>query len=221
MHDSTGFQACLLLTVHKSNKASIQASIRAGSVELSTQPRLTNKAIRMIKHDGGVEALETEYGDYYVAGYRLGGDTAMLISSSSHSTRDKEVYGVTLSAEVLFFEASTHWEKDLNTFTSGSSLKLLGYDTLDNKTWNEASTGSSQNSCAALYDANKQIGLRTQCLGERLSDILDGMGLVNGQQLTIAQCDELAKRGVVVELVLLPIRTVRHVMEWMIQDNII
>ncbi|KAK4221371.1 hypothetical protein QBC38DRAFT_377261 [Podospora fimiseda] len=203
-----------------SNKASIRSSIRAGTVELECQPRLTNQAIITVKYNGGVPALEERYGDYYVAGYKLGGDTAMLLSSSSYATKEKEVYGVTLTVEVLFFEASKHWEKDFNTFASGSSLKLMGYDTLEGKNWNEASSGRGE-AAARLFQKSKEIALSTQCMGERLSQILDEMGLHNGDELTMEQCDALTKKGIVVELVLMPIRTLRHVMEWMVQDNII
>ncbi|RFN44899.1 hypothetical protein FIE12Z_10880 [Fusarium flagelliforme] len=201
-----------------SNKASIRASIRSGFVELATQPRLTDKAITVIKFGGGIPSLEARYGDYYVAGYRLGGDTAMLMSSSSYNTKEKEVFGVTVSVEVLFFESSTHWEKDFNLFASGTSLKLQGYDTLSAQNWNESSSGDSG---ATLFERSKVIANNTQNLGERLSAILDRMKLQSGAELTMEQCDNLTRSGIVVELVLMPIRTTRHVLEWAVQDNII
>ncbi|KAG7294216.1 hypothetical protein NEMBOFW57_004286 [Staphylotrichum longicolle] len=203
-----------------SNKTSIRASLRTGSVELARAPRLTDQAIAMIRYNGGIEALESRYGDYYVAGYRLGGDTALLLSSSAHATKERKVYGVTVTTEVLFFEASKHWEKAFDTFASGSTLTLLGYDTLAGKNWNERAEGGGEGA-ARLFDSSKEIGLSTQCLGERLSDILDGMGLQDGAELDAQTCDELIRKGVVVELVLRPVRTLRQAIQWMLQDNII
>lgn len=203
-----------------SNKTSIRASLRAGSVELAQQPRLTDKSIATIRYNGGIEALEARYGDYYVAGYRLGGDTAMLLSSAAHATKEREVYGVTVKVEVLFFEASKHWEKAFDTFSSGSTLTLLGYDTLAGKNWKERAEGGGE-TAAQLFASSKDIALGTQCLGERLSDILDDMGLHDGTELDAQTCDELIRRGVVVELVLRPVRTLRQVVRWMLQDNVI
>jgi hypothetical protein len=203
-----------------SNKTSIRASLRAGSVELACPPRLTDKAIATIRYNGGIEALESRYGDYYVAGYRLGGDTALLLSSAAHATKEREVYGVTVTVEVLFFEASKHWEKAFDTFASGSTLTLLGYDTLAGRNWNERAEGAGE-SAARLFDSSKEIVLSTQCLGERLSKILGDMGLQDGVELDAQTCDELIRKGVVVELVLRPIRTLRQVIQWMLQDNII
>ena len=203
-----------------SNKTSIRASLRAGSVELACQPRLTEKSKAIIRYNGGIEALEARYGDYYVAGFRLGGDTALLLSSAAHVTKDREVYGVTLKAVVLFFETSKHWKKDFDTFTSNSTLTLLGYDTLAGKTWNERAEGAGDPS-ARLFEASKDIALSTQCLDGRLANILDGMRLRDGAELDALTCDELIREGVVVELVLRPIRALRQVMHWVLQDNVI
>lgn len=205
---------------HQSGKTSINSSIRVGFVDLATPPHLTTQAIKVIKYNGGINAFEERYGDYYVAGYRLGGDTAMLMSSSSTETKEKEVYGVTVTEDVLFFEHSDSWSKEFNAFSSESSLKLLGYDTLSATNWSEDSRGA-QREAVRLLRKSRDIALSTQCLGERLSAILDEMGLGDGGELTMEQCDALTKKGLVVELVLLPLRTVRHVMEWMIHDNLI
>lgn len=173
----------------------------------------------MVKYGGGIPAFERRYGDYYVAGYRLGGDTAMLMSSSSYKTKVTETIGVTVTVEVLFWEISDHWETDFKFFASGRSLKLLGYDTLGARNWNESASGNAE--VAELFVRSKDIALSTQSLGERLSGILDDMGLHHGDELTMEQCDKLTKAGVVVELVLMPVRGLRHVLEWAYQDNII
>ena len=71
-----------LLSWKQSDKTSIRASVRAGTIELEREPRLTKEAIIEIKYGDGYQGFCERYGDYYLAGYRLGGDTGLMLSSS-------------------------------------------------------------------------------------------------------------------------------------------
>jgi len=110
----------------QSDKTSIRSSVRSASVELERSPRLTTEATIAIKYDGGYANFCERYGDYYVAGYRIGGETGLLISSSSFRTKKVEKFGVKVTLEVLFVEVSKTWSKDFEEFGAGRSLKLLG-----------------------------------------------------------------------------------------------
>lgn len=65
-----------------SDKISLTSTCRAGTIEFQRQPRLTPEAIIEIKYGDGYEGFCRRYGDYYLAGYRLGGDTGILLSAS-------------------------------------------------------------------------------------------------------------------------------------------
>jgi hypothetical protein len=61
---------------------------------LSAIPKLTDQAIIVVKYQGGINTFEERYGDYYVAGYRLGGDTGVLFGTSKSTTFKDEALSV-------------------------------------------------------------------------------------------------------------------------------
>lgn len=226
---------------------------------------MTKEAIMEIKYGGGYEGLCERYGDYYVSGYRLGGDTGILMSASGHRREQIDEYSVTATVEVLFVEVSKTWEKDFRTFSSGRQVRLLGYDTLDAKSWNrfraagddvkemmdwaakapvrEASRNAKADIKGKLFQAmeeEKQIDMlrgetgedslradtnaimtRSESLLERIYEVLDKHGYRNEQSLTFVQCEELLAEGIVIELMLEPMRRLRDVIQWRAEDNII
>lgn len=251
----------------QSDKISLNASCRAGTIEFQRQPRLTKEAIIEIKYGGGYEGLCERYGDYYVSGYRLGGDTGILMSASGQRREQVDKYGITATVEVLFVEVSKTWEKDFRTFSSGRQVRLLGYDTLDAKSWNrfraagddvkemmawtaeapvrEAPNPSNTKTdiksklCQAMEEEKQMdmlrgetgedslradtnaIMTRSESLLERIYEVLDKHGYRNGQSLTFVQCEELLAEGIVIELMLEPMRRLRDVIQWRAEDDMI
>ncbi|KAJ5150901.1 uncharacterized protein N7482_010153 [Penicillium canariense] len=217
-----------------SDKISLTSSCRAGTIEFQSQPRLTLEAIKEIKYGGGFEGLCQRYGDYYLAGYRLGGDTGILMSASGQSRTEIEKYGITATVTVLLISASEHWEKEFQSFRSGRQVRLLGYDTLDNKHWQNFSAagddikevdawacgGSAVDSNSLLADTNA-IMTRSENILERVSEVLERHGYRNGESLTYVQCEELVQEGIVVELLLQPMSRLRDVILWRNERNII
>jgi hypothetical protein len=217
-----------------SDKISLTSSCRAGTIEFQSQPRLTLEAIREIKYGGGFDALCQRYGDYYLAGYRLGGDTGLLMSASGKTKTEVENYGVTATVNVLFISASKHWEKDLHSFRSGRQIQLIGYDTLDDRNWRNFSAAgddvkemedwargtSAVNSTSFLADT-EAIMTRSENLLERVGEVLEKHGYRNGESLTFVQCEELVQEGIVVELLLQPMSRLRDVIRWRNERDII
>ncbi len=199
------------------------------------QPRLTKEAIIEIKYGGGYEGLCERYGDYYLTGYRLGGDTGILMSASGHQREQIDTYGITATVTVLFVSASEHWEKDFRTFGAGRQVELLGYDTLDNKNWQRFSAAGdddikelkawADNEPAVDVDSLRAdinaIMTRSENLLERIGEVLERHGYQNGERLTFAQCEELLAEGIVIELLLEPMSRLRDVVRWRLEKNII
>lgn len=203
---------------------------------------MTKEAIIEIKYGGGYEGLCERYGDYYLAGYRLGDDTGILMSASGHSQERIDKYGITATVKVLFVSASKSWEKEFRTFGAGRQVRLLGYDTLDAKTWNRfraagddvkemeawAKTvpedplrGEENTGEDPLRADTDAIMIRSESLLERVYEVLDKPGYRNGESLTFVQCEELLAEGVVVELLLEPMKRLRDVIQWRAEKNII
>lgn len=203
----------------QSDKSSIRASLRCGVVELERNPRLSHESLAMLKYGGGYKAFTEKYGDYFVWGYRLGGDTGIMISSSAFEKKKVEKYGIKLTVEVLFVEMSHTWTKDFHTFSAGKKMRLLGYDTLSDTNWN--ATMEASGDIEKLSDKAAEVILRSQSLLERSIKTLEDHGMFNGDHLTNSQCDLLTGRGIAVELVLLPMSALRDVARWTTERNVI
>ncbi|KAJ5091270.1 hypothetical protein NUU61_006140 [Penicillium alfredii] len=73
------------------------------------------------------------YGDYYVAGLRLGGDSCVFASINQKNRRDSEKYNVKAEARLLVLSAATTWNKDIVKEHFKVSVQFAGYDNLFNK----------------------------------------------------------------------------------------
>ena len=202
----------------QSEKQSVRSSVRAGSITLQRPPRLTTDAIITINYNGGYSAFCDRYGDYYLAGYRIGGETGILMSASSFRSQKDESYGVKVTLEVLIFEASKTWTKDFHEFNTGRSLKLLGYDTLEGANWNSTASGDGVSS---LRQQTLALISRSQSILNRVEAALDDLEMCDVAGLTNEQCDRLAQAGLVVELLLEPLHTLRDLKRWTLEKNII
>lgn len=172
----------------------------------------------MLKYGGGYDAFTKIYGDYFVCGYRLGGDTGLLISNSSFSNKKDESYGITATIEVLFVETSKTWTKNIHSFAAGKSMKLLGYDTLSVKDWNVT---TAEDGIEILVDRAEGIMLESQNILERTLKLLDELGIADGDHLSHEQCEYLTGNGVAVELVLLSMSAIRDVARWITEHDVI
>ncbi|KAF4333583.1 hypothetical protein FBEOM_12597 [Fusarium beomiforme] len=202
-----------------SDKSSVRANLRCGVVELERNPRLCHEALVMLKYGGGYRAFTNKYGDYFIWGYRLGGDTGIMISSSAFDKKTVEKYGIELTVEVLLIEGNKKWTKDFHTFSAGKKMRLLGYDTLSNVNWNV--TMEALGDIEQLANQAEDIILQSQNLLERSIKILEEHGMSNGDHLTNEQCDFLTSSGIAVELVLLPMTALRDVARWTTERNVI
>ena len=173
----------------------------------------------MLKYGGGYKAFTEKYGDYFVWGYRLGGDTGLVISSSAFEKKKVEQYGIKLTVEVLLVEVSHTWTKDFHTFSAGKKMRLLGYDTLSDTNWNVSmeATGDIEK----LAKQAEEIVQRSQDLLPRSIQLLESQGMFHGDHLTNEQCDFLTSNGIAAELVLLPMSALRDVARWTTERNII
>lgn len=172
----------------------------------------------MLKYGGGYPSFCQRYGDYYLAGYRIGGETGILISASSFSSKKVETFGIKVTVEILFFEASKTWTQDFCEFNSSRSLKLLGYDTLEGAYSNSSISGSGVD---VFRSQILSLVSRSQSILDRVEAALDGLEMFDGTQLTNEQCDRLIEAGLVVELLLQPMYSLRDVKRWTAENNII
>ena len=141
---------------------------------------------------------------------------------------------MTVIVEVLFIEASKSWAKDFESFTSGKSLKLIGFDNLKGLNWKRYSAvddqvetmkdwagGIAPSSLQSLVADVDAIILRSHGLREKIGLMLEAHGAKDGESLTFKQCEGWVKANVVVELLLQPMSRLRDVVTWRNENDII
>lgn len=84
-----------------SKKASVTTSCRAGTVAFVRPPELSADAFGVL-HRQSIDAFHAIYGDYYIGGYRIGGDTLVLFSADASSRSESETKRVNIDVESWF-----------------------------------------------------------------------------------------------------------------------
>lgn len=220
---------------------SIRTSYRAGSITLRSRPALSTDALVVLKHQGGIPAFKYQYGDYYVAGYRLGGDAGVALSETATANRKVERLSVKVSVKVLFVKASKTHEKFFRSAGASSGFRVSGFDTLtqtlvpagspvsvfsESKTVDKAGGG--------IESAMEQLATRAKdmeklCIGlpRRVTHEINKLGLRENQIMTwqgLQECMDVEQgmgSHLVVEMILLPITSLRPVIEWSMSADVI
>ncbi|KAB8206011.1 hypothetical protein BDV34DRAFT_234965 [Aspergillus parasiticus] len=111
-------------------KASIQASIRTGTIYID-EPHFSLNALADTRRSRSEPSYFSEiYGEYYVASLQLGADAGVLASSASKKHLETESLDVKGTLHVLWWdiEAGNHTESQSSEFWS--RINVTGFDTL-------------------------------------------------------------------------------------------
>jgi hypothetical protein len=79
-----------------------------GQIRLAEEPALSNDAHDVLLK-GGVAAFQSAYGDYYVAGFKLGAESGICMSFSENDRSESESWSITITVKFLFMSASHTW----------------------------------------------------------------------------------------------------------------
>lgn len=221
---------------------SIRTSYRAGNITLRDRPTLSTEALVVLKHQGGIPAFKYRYGDYYVAGYRLGGDAGVSLSETATASRKVERLSVKVAVKVLFVKASKTHEKFFRSAGASSGFRVSGFDTLTQmlvpagepvSVFSESSTsdkglpGSCESAMEALATRAKAMEKICVRLPWRVTQEINRVGLAENQEISWGRLQELlggecgTGGHLVVEMILLPVTSLRPVIEWSLSEDVI
>ncbi|CEH18478.1 hypothetical protein CBOM_04878 [Ceraceosorus bombacis] len=229
-------------------KTSVRASYRCGSIILRRPPKLSQESSLALKYGEGLTEFEAKYGDYFVYGYNLGADNAMLVSTNASSLSTQERKTLTVKAECFLFDVEFTEHFDSASYSASAALNITGYDTLSGSTLDEHTKW--QASTSVEFDAVQRRSRTMRLLGDqlpsRVEDACEELGLRLGQgkanraesartglmqdfapvaglekPVDRATCRRVMKSNVIVEVVLMPVKSLRSVQEWMYSDDII
>ena len=193
---------------------------RAGSIAFVHPPRLSEVALQTLKYNGGLPAFEKKWGDYYVAGYRIGGDAGVMMSLASSSKIVSESVTVCIKVEILFFSLENSWSKSWSQAESDLRVTLSCFSTFEQAQIQEQRQLGDPKLHKFIEEA-RGIHDRAQGLVDTIQRKLDSIGISKDKDITTEQCVGLCESGMVVELLLFPIGNLRELQYWRTDDNII
>ncbi|KAH7236518.1 hypothetical protein BKA59DRAFT_406096 [Fusarium tricinctum] len=209
--------SCLL---YQSSKTSVMTTYRAGSITFSYPPKLSEAALQTLKYNGGLSAFKAKWGDYYVAGYRIGGDAGVMMSLGSSSKTVSESVTVCIKVEVLFFSFEDSWSKSFSSAESDLRVTLSCFSTVEQAKIQEQRQLGDPKLFSFIEEA-RGIHNRAQGLVDTIQRKLDHLGVSRAQHVTAEQCVGLCQSGVVVELLLFPVENLRELQYWKTDENVI
>lgn len=167
-----------------------------------------------------MEALTERFGDFYVGGYALGGDTGALASAASADSLFYKRLKIVLKIRVLFINVYKTLVDETQSFQFAfQSETFSGFDSLSN-TYVSASAKQGSRPEDALAAAGNLANL-AQTLNDRVSEKIVQTGLHENEPLSKETCERVFKSGLVAEVLLFPVAQSRDVLVWRNNSDII
>ncbi|OBS23325.1 hypothetical protein FPOA_03874 [Fusarium poae] len=195
-----------------SNKASVNTSFRAGSVGYERSPELSEAAFKILTRQG-IEAFKSVYGDYYVGGYRVGGDAAVLFSTDQSSYSETEKKSLQIKVETWLGDYEESWSTTSINSSSTAVVRVSAFSTLEQQIIAKTVQMGTPEFRAAIQQG-RAIHKRAHGLEDEVTKVLNEVGVRHGKIVTPRQCTQLCQRAVVIELQLVPIECLRQVRFW-------
>jgi len=191
------------MTLEKSTKSSFRTTYRSGKLAFSDLPALSSKALETLGTSNNPhEDFKTQFGEYYVAAYMLGGSNAnMLAGMAAESSSSMDISG-SYTIKVAFIKKTKpieHHERGGGGLAVGN---LSAYDTLNS--WDVNLAASERESYNGLMRAAEENSLRGWTLAARVQAKAEEMGLQPGKRVSHTVCEGVCRGGLVVELLLMP-----------------
>ncbi|ODM15567.1 hypothetical protein SI65_09170 [Aspergillus cristatus] len=184
-------------------KASIQATIRTGTVYIN-EPRFSLEALADTRRTRSNPSYFSErYGDYYVASLQLGADAGVLASSASSAHAESESLDIKVTLTVLWWDIEVNYHSEKHSSSQWSNFNITGFDTL---------TGSNVTNASLQKPAQEVIQdyiQRVTNLEVRVREKMKEFGLTEDRNVDLDTCRKLCESGLVVEITLLPYSQVR------------
>ncbi|CAF3506599.1 unnamed protein product [Fusarium graminearum] len=206
--------------LHQASKTSVMTTYRAGSVTFTRPPKLSEGALQTLKYNGGLTAFKERWGDYYVAGYRIGGDAGVMMSLGSSSKTVSESITICIKVEILFFSFEDSWSKSWSSAESDLRVTLSCFSTVEQAKIQEQRQMGDPKLYSFIQEA-RGIHNRAQGLVDTIQRKLDHLGISKDKHVTTEQCVGLCQSGVVVELLLFPVESLRELQYWKTDQNVI
>ncbi|ETS81498.1 hypothetical protein PFICI_06500 [Pestalotiopsis fici W106-1] len=194
-----------VLEDQNTTKHSIRESVRSGTIYMASTPDLGPEAQRILRcpaelKDIAIERFKRRFGDYYVAGLRLGGDSSVFVSVDEASKSSAETFKVKVNIRVLFWSTSIEHSHEERAASQSLSFQFAAFDSLT-QTHETLSNGEPFEQVRELVKVYTDLG---GSLNQRIADLRDKLGLEKDKILNPSDIASICQSGLVVEVILQP-----------------
>ncbi|KAI1326391.1 hypothetical protein F5Y16DRAFT_421857 [Xylariaceae sp. FL0255] len=200
--ENRGVNPCSNIVTHAS-KHSAKATIRLGTISMMSSPLLCRDAEKMLSCAPALKTVAErrffqQFGDYYVAGIRLGGDSSAFVSVDAESLFQSESLTVKVEVRVLFWSAS--WESTTTDESLAESMqfRFAAFDSLTQK----CDIREDSVSFREVKDLVDRYTEFRNSLVDRTIRLRDSLGLRDGMDVEMADVNAICNSGLVVEIIL-------------------
>lgn len=184
-------------------KSSLRCSFRGGVVAFEEMPELSVQALSLLKTSAEPQtAFRDQFGDYYVSAYVLGGANATMLSASAASGSATEDLSGQFEARFLWASTTHYIEKHERSGHFAGTASIQSFDTLD--ILQDSRSGDNEATHMQITQSAAENQIRGMMLTQRVSERAQQMGVTNGMELSWGKCEEICKKGLVVEIMLMP-----------------
>ncbi|KAK6200856.1 hypothetical protein LQW54_009439 [Pestalotiopsis sp. IQ-011] len=189
-----------VLEDQNSSKHSTKESVRSGTVQMLSSPILCPEAQRILGcppelKDIAVERFKRRFGDYYVAGLRLGGDSSVFVSVDEASKSSVETFKVKVNIRILFWTTTIEHSHEERTASESLSFQFAAFDSLK-QTHETLDGGQSFQQVKSLVQVYTELG---NTLNQRITDLRGKLGLEKDKILQLSDIESICRSGLVAE----------------------
>lgn len=171
-------------------------------IQFARIPELNASATTILRATDGEEKFRSQFGDYYVAGMILGGDSGTFLSVDEDQISTTDTTSVKVTVKVLFWSKSATKTHVSTHSTEKIAVNLLGYDTLDHLNLHKTQIPAGN----AVADICQYNGL-AENLETRVVERMRKLGIIEGKRIPMDHCRDICEAGLVVQLLMMPYRT--------------
>lgn len=150
--------------------------------------------------DIAIERFKRRFGDYYVAGLRLGGDSSVLVSVDEASKSSVETLKVKVNIRILFWTATIEHSHEERTASESLSFQFAAFDSLT-QTHETSDSGQPFQQVKGLVQVYTDLG---NTLNQRITDLRGKLGLEKDKILQLSDLESICQSGLVAEVILQP-----------------
>lgn len=133
-----------------------------------------------------------------------------MVSVSTSNKAVTESLAIEIRVKVLFATFKELTKKSWSSFESDARFNMVGYYTLRNLVLRDSVTGMGDNFVDMVQRGMNVID-RMDDVPAEVEGMIKKCGVVSGVDLTHKVCEALCQAGIVAELILVPVETLREV----------